>query len=232
VAALAGLEAAVPLRWGGTGEGGRQPPPIVGQGCYTVRTVAPAASSRNRRRRRVRLVALVGVVLVAAPLTAAVALSGSASAPPAPGAAAQSSSAPSTTTTASPSTAAPTTAAPATSAPAPADVAAARACAAFTTYLTDAGQGNVPKADGQAVTNDAYQLVAGASQAQAAGKPLPKWATLGENLIAATDDIVNRDSTALSKDGTAAAKACQTIPDAARVAGGYVGSAPSPTTTG
>ncbi len=79
----------------------------------------------------------------------------------------------------------------------------------------------MPRAAGQAVTDAESQLLAGASQDQAAGKPLPKWANLGEALVAATDDIVNRDSSALSKDGPAAAQACQTIPEAARVAGGY-----------
>ncbi len=112
--------------------------------------------------------------------------------------------------------------------PAQADVAAARACAAFKTYLADAAQGRVPRAVGQSVTDNAYQLMAGASQAQTAGKPLPKWTGLGEELIAATDDVVKLDSSALAKDGAAAAEACQTIPPAAQVAGGYAASNPSP----
>jgi hypothetical protein len=98
----------------------------------------------------------------------------------------------------------------------------------FSTYLADAGQGRVPRAVGEALTNDSDKLLAGASQDQAAGKPLPQWAVLGEYLIAAADDVVNRDSGALSRDGTAAAETCQTIPEADRIAGGYTAS-PSPT---
>jgi hypothetical protein len=113
------------------------------------------------------------------------------------------------------------------------DIAAARACAAFNTYLADAGKGQIPRTAGEAVTNAAYQLLAGDSQDQAAGKHLPQWAKLGEDLIAATDDVVNRNSSALSTDGTAAAEACQTIPEAARVAGGYALSAsPNPSRGG
>ena len=131
-------------------------------------------------------------------------------------------------------TTAPVATAPVTTAPggppAPTDIAAARACAAFTTYLDDASQGKVPAAVGQALTNDAYKLIAGAAQAQTAGQPLPKWTNLGEYLLAAADDVVNRDTSARSTDGAAAAKACQTIPGPARGAGGYTSTA-SPTTT-
>jgi hypothetical protein len=116
-------------------------------------------------------------------------------------------------------------------APAQADVDAARACAAFNSYLAQAGQGRIPKATGEALTNDAYQLLAGASQDQASGQPLPKWTNLGEYLIAAADDVVQKDSSALSKDGTAAADACQTIPESARVAGGYVATSSPSTST-
>jgi hypothetical protein len=159
------------------------------------------------------------VVLIAGAVVAVVALGGfwSSSSRPA-------SAGPKST----PTTALPTSAT-ASPAPAPADVDAARACAAFNNYLAQAGQGRVPKATGEALTNDAYQLLAGASQAQASGRPLPKWTNLGEYLIAAADDVVNKDSSALSKDGTAAADACQTIPEAARLAGGYV--APSSPST-
>jgi len=129
----------------------------------------------------------------------------------------QFSSSPAKVGTGSPAAPAPATTVPLT----PADVAAARACAAFTTYLADAGQGRIPQSVGKALTADADQLLAGASQDQAAGKPLPQWTTLGEYLIAAADDVLNHNSSALSKDGTAAAQACQTIPEAARAAGGY-----------
>lgn len=98
---------------------------------------------------------------------------------------------------------------------------AARACAAFTTYLNDASKGEVPRADGQALAQAAGQLIAAAPAAQKAGKPLPKWTTLGEQLVAAGEDIVKRDSAALQKDGTAAVQICHTIPAAAAQAGGY-----------
>jgi hypothetical protein len=160
------------------------------------------------------------VVLIAGAVVAVVALGGFWSSSSRPASAGQKS----TPTTALPTS---TTASPA---PAPADVDAARACAAFNNYLAQAGQGRVPKATGEALTNDAYQLLAGAPQAQKSGQPLPKWTNLGEYLIAAADDVVNKDSSALSKDGTAAADACQTIPGPARLAGGYVATS-SPSTS-
>jgi hypothetical protein len=120
-----------------------------------------------------------------------------------------------------------TSTAPAASAPDPEDVAAARACAAFSTYLADASRGTVPRAVGENLTNAAYALVAGATaKDQGSSAASGRWTTLGEDLVAAADDVVQRDSGALSKDGTAAAEACQTIPAAARAAGGY-----EPTTT-
>ena len=106
-------------------------------------------------------------------------------------------------------------------APAAVDVSAARACAAFTTYLDDASNGEVPQSAGQALARAAGQLLAGAPAAQQAGRALPKWTALGEQLVAAGDDIVNRDNAALQKDGPAAAQTCHTIPAAARQAGGY-----------
>lgn len=168
------------------------------------------------------------VVVITVPIVAVVALTGSSSTSGREGAAPTPATAAATPTTTrlpsgAPQTSAPSPGAPSPSAPPPtaADIAAARACAAFTTYLADAGQGRVPPAAGQALSDDAYRLLDGASQDQAAGKPLPQWANLGEYLIAAADDVVNNSSSALSKDGPAAAQLCQTIPTAARVAGGY-----------
>jgi hypothetical protein len=138
----------------------------------------------------------------------------------------------STPSPASRSTALTPTTAPVASAPDPEDVAAARACAAFSTYLADASRGTVPRAVGENLTNAAYALVAGAAtKVQGASAASGRWTTLGEDLVAAADDVVQRNSGALSKDGTAAAEACQTIPAAARAAGGYeptTAPAPSP----
>ncbi|MHB1536277.1 MAG: hypothetical protein ACYC1D_17025, partial [Acidimicrobiales bacterium] len=92
----------------------------------------------------------------------------------------------------------------------------------------DASKGSVPKAAGEALASAASKLVAGARADQAAGRPLPKWTTLGENLIAAGEDVVAGNSTALGTDGTAAAKACQTIPAPARQAGGYAPASTAP----
>lgn len=178
------------------------------------------------------MVIVVIVGFVTAPIVA-IALSGSAS----PGRAGLPATTPPVTippvttplVTTPPVATAPVTTAP-DGPPTPTDIAAARACAAFSTYLDDASQGKVPAAAGQALTNDAYQLVTGASQAQTAGKPLPKWTNLGEYLLAAADDVVNRDTTALSTDGAAAAQACQSIPGPARAAGGYASTA-SPAST-
>jgi hypothetical protein len=130
-----------------------------------------------------------------------------------------------------PSSSAPSSSAPSSSAtggqatstdpPAAEDVAAARACAAFSVYLADAGQGRVPQAAGEALVSDADALLDGAQADQAAGKPLPKWASLGEELINAADDVVKGDSAALKTDGTTAAEACQSVPANARAPGGY-----------
>jgi hypothetical protein len=111
---------------------------------------------------------------------------------------------------------------PAPAAAAAADVSAARACQAFSTYLADASAGTVPQAAGQALVTGAEALLAGAKQDQAAGRPLPKWATLGANLISAADDVVHHDSASLQTDGAAAAQECQTVPAAAARAGGFV----------
>ena len=107
-------------------------------------------------------------------------------------------------------------------APTAADVAAARACQAFTVYLADAGTGTVPKADGEALVNDADALLTGAAKDQAANLPLPKWAHLGANLLSSAEDVVKHDSTSLQTDGALAAQECQTVPAAAARAGGYV----------
>jgi hypothetical protein len=185
-------------------------------------TVRAAVFFRNRRllgSRRSRTWVPLVVVLGAAAVVAVVAVSGLWS---------SSSRAASEAQKSTPTAALPTST---TTSPAPADVDAARACAAFNSYLAQASQGRVPRATGEALTNDAYQLLAGASQDQASGQPLPKWTNLGEYLIAAADDVVNKDTSALSKDGTAAADACQTIPESARAAGGYVATSSPSTST-
>ncbi len=110
----------------------------------------------------------------------------------------------------------------AATAPATADVDAARACQAFNVFLADAGAGSVPKADGEALVDSAGKLLAGAGADQAAGRPLPRWAQLGADLVSATNDVVHGDSSSLKTDGAAAAAGCQQVPAAAARAGGFV----------
>ena len=163
-------------------------------GCFMGGTVRVAVSFRNRRllgSRGSRTWVPLVVVLGAAAVVVVVALGGFWTSSSRAASEAQKS----TPTAALPTS---TTTSPA---PAPADVDAARACSAFNSYLSQAGQGRVPKATGEALTNDAYHLLAGASQDQASGQPLPKWTNLGEYAIAAADDVVHKDSSALSKDG-------------------------------
>ena len=119
-------------------------------------------------------------------------------------------------------TAAPTT----TAAPDPADVAAARACQAWDVYLSAALTGEVSPAQGESLLSAAEVLIAGAQQDQAAGRPLPKWAALGGDIINGADDVVNGDAETLQADGAKVAADCKTVPSAADVAGGFV-----PTTT-
>jgi hypothetical protein len=110
---------------------------------------------------------------------------------------------------------------PTTVAPAPADVAAARACAAFTVYLEDATHGRVPGSVGRALIEDAAVLLRGAETDKAAGRALPRWSTLGSDLLSAAEDVVDHKKTALESDGPAAAAQCRLVPAAAAAAGGY-----------
>jgi hypothetical protein len=135
------------------------------------------------------------------------------------GGAHSSAGAPATTAPGEPATG-PTT----TAAPAAVDVAAARACQAWDVYLTAALTGEVSAAQGQRLLTATEVLIAGASQDQAAGRPLPKWEELGGDIINAADDVVNGDAEALGSDGAAVAAQCKTIPAAADAAGGFVGS--------
>jgi hypothetical protein len=104
---------------------------------------------------------------------------------------------------------------------APADVAAARACQAFSLYLASAETGTIPKAVGTQLVRKAGVLLRGARRDRSAGKPLPKWAALGSELLAAAADVVNHKAKALATDGADADRSCATIPDAAARAGGY-----------
>jgi hypothetical protein len=106
--------------------------------------------------------------------------------------------------------------------PSSADIAAARACEVFTLYLSDADRGSVPKAVGTALVQSASALLSGAQTDQAAGRSLPKWSSLGSELIAAAQDVVGHDGTALRSDGAAAAAECRSVPAAAARAGGFV----------
>ena len=114
--------------------------------------------------------------------------------------------------------AAPTT----TAAPDPADVAAARACQAWDVYLGAALTGEVSSAQGESLLSAAEVLISGAKQDQAAGRALPKWATLGGDIINGADDVVNGDAETLQSDGASVAADCKTVPTAADVAGGFV----------
>jgi hypothetical protein len=114
----------------------------------------------------------------------------------------------------------------------PADVAAARACQAWDAYLNAAAlTGTVSPAQGQSLLTSAEALIAGSAQAQAAGRPLPKWEALGVDLIAGADDVVHGNVTALKRDGTAVAAQCKTVPAAAAAAGGFVPTSSIPTST-
>jgi hypothetical protein len=131
--------------------------------------------------------------------------------------------------TATPATTAPASATPAAtgptptvaSPPKPTDVAAARACQAFSVYLADAQKGTIPKAVGAKLVNTSGALLRGARAAEAAGRPLPKWAELGSALLAAAADVVNHDAKALATDGANADASCQRVPAGAATAGGY-----------
>ncbi len=94
----------------------------------------------------------------------------------------------------------------------PVDVQAARACQMFSLLLNQ-------KATPAQLGNAAAPLVAGAAEAQAAGRPGPKWATLGNDLIAVGGEANTQDP-AFSSDRSKASDECATIPPAAKRAGG------------
>jgi hypothetical protein len=92
----------------------------------------------------------------------------------------------------------------------PVDGQAARACQVFSLLLTH-------KATPAQLGTAAAPLVAGAADAQAAGRPGPKWATLGGDLIAVAGETGTQDPS-VSADGTKASYECGTIPSAAKQA--------------
>lgn len=98
--------------------------------------------------------------------------------------------------------------------PDPADVQAARACQTFVEFLNK-------KATGDQIVEAARPLLAGAADAQANGRPQPRWADLGADLIATAADANTGDTAKLAEDGNKASDACGSIPSAAKVAGGY-----------
>jgi hypothetical protein len=98
--------------------------------------------------------------------------------------------------------------------PAAIDVQAARACHAFERFTGHQGSGDD-------VVAAVKPLMAGTADAQAAGRPAPKWSGLGANLISAVAADNSGDLATLQADGNKAADECATIPPAAKRAGGY-----------
>ena len=171
---------------------------------------------RHPHPRRQLVLAFAALGVAAAVVAASVGFAGS---PARPGKAERSVPGPT-----APGPAGPGRTAPGPTAP---DVAAARACAAFSAYLDAAGSGRVPGSVGERLLTAAAALLP--AQPRATTTPGPStttpgpafpWALLGEELIAAAGDIVNHDSAALNRDGSAAARQCQTVPAAARAAAG------------
>jgi hypothetical protein len=95
------------------------------------------------------------------------------------------------------------------------DVAAAHACHVMQEFLKQ-------NASGQDVIDASSPLMAGIEEAQAHGRPSPKWSDLGANLILTAGDVNSGDMTQATSDGNKVADECHTIPANARAAGGYV----------
>lgn len=106
---------------------------------------------------------------------------------------------------------------------APLDVKAAQGCEASFHMLQDLAASKTAQvnADEAKLQPIAAALLAGTAEAQAAGKPAPKWAALGANLTQAMADANTGDITAFGKDQDAITPDCNKIPDAAKVAGGF-----------
>jgi hypothetical protein len=99
----------------------------------------------------------------------------------------------------------------------PLDVSAAKACAQAIVW----GKSNASDTNAQKVLEDSFPtFLAGADEATASSRPLPKYAVLGagiQNLITA---LVNRDDTEISKATNVIATECGKIPADARKAEG------------
>lgn len=88
-------------------------------------------------------------------------------------------------------------------------------------YLADAEAGRIPAAAGRRLVADAGVLLDGARADSKAGRSLPEWSGLASALVAAADDVVHRDASALASDGRDAATYCQAVPADAAAAGGF-----------
>ncbi|MDQ6782854.1 MAG: hypothetical protein M3063_05310 [Actinomycetota bacterium] len=99
--------------------------------------------------------------------------------------------------------------------PDPSDVQAAKACEAFSKFLSQ-------KATGGDIIKATRPLLAGSTEAQASSVPGPKWADLGANLINAAGDANTGDTVDLANKGNIIAAECGSIPGPAKQAGGYV----------
>lgn len=106
--------------------------------------------------------------------------------------------------------------------PNPQDVAAARACEAFSNYVDAVGNHQSSSTLRQAALDKATVLTNGSADAQQQGRPLPKWAGLGADLVELIGDVNTQDTTAEQADAPKVANACGKIPSAAKRAGGYV----------
>ncbi len=109
---------------------------------------------------------------------------------------------------------------------APLDVKAAQGCELSVQILQEAAKGsagNVDKINAaeKKLEPIASDLLAGTAEAQAAGKPAPKWAALGGNFISEMADLNSDKVDAYTKDQDAITPDCNKIPDAAKVAGGF-----------
>jgi hypothetical protein len=103
----------------------------------------------------------------------------------------------------------------------PIDVQAARACHQMQVFIAHATGGGTTSADGQAILDAAQPLLSGTAEAQAAGKPAPKWAELGADLVQTAADINSGDAQTISADGNKVADQCGTLSAAAKTAGGF-----------
>jgi hypothetical protein len=109
---------------------------------------------------------------------------------------------------------------------APLDVKAAQGCELSLQILQEAGKGSAGSVDKinaaekklQPIASD---LLAGTAEAKAAGKPEPKWATLGANFDMEMADLNSNNLDSYTKDQDAITADCNKIPGVAKAVGGF-----------